>query len=129
MAHLGEEQTETRPLDEVEVEVETAEPEHPDTSDEDADYAEPRRDLLPDIDEINSTLKPARRRAAQTRTKQGNGFLVGFMLMVLLTAAMIFAYAQAPAIARAIPSTESKLISYVDRANGVRGWLQGLIGG
>lgn len=129
MAHLGEEQPETRTLDETEVEVETAEPEYPDTSDDDADYTEPRRDLLPDIDEINSTLKPARRRGAQTRAKKGNGFLIGFVLMMLLTAALIFAYAQAPAIARALPSTESKLISYVDRANGVRDWVQGLIGG
>ena len=127
MAHLGEEQPETRPLDEIE--VETPEPAVPDTSDDEADYAEPRRDLLPDIDEINSTLKPARRRAGKAQARQGNGFLMGFVLMMLLTIALIFAYVQAPAIARALPGTEGSLISYVDRANSLRDWVQGLIGG
>ena len=42
---------------------------------------------------------------------------------------MIFAYAQAPAIARALPNAEAGLITYVDRANEFRDWISGLIGG
>jgi len=96
------------------------------STEDDEGYQEPQRDLLPDIDEINSTLKPSRKDRAQ---RGGNGFLFGFLLMLLIAVAMILAYAQAPALAEAFPNAEPTLISYVDRANSFRDWLAALFNG
>ena len=94
-------------------------------------YEAPRRDLLPDIDEINSSLK-SRRKQAQDRPESAaerqRGFRSGFLAMVALAVLMILAYAWAPDIARAVPALETALLNYVDWANGVRDWIDGLIG-
>lgn len=91
----------------------------------------PRRDLLPDIDEINSTLKSTRQRSdagPDADTQGKSGFRTGFLGMTILAIVLIIAYAQAPAIARAVPGSESALIPYVDGANSVRDWIDGLMG-
>jgi len=126
MAHLGEE----LPEDDSPVDFsEQAPAPTPRSAPEDDDgYEEPRRDLLPDIDEINSTLKSGARGAEQAEVVKRSGFRFGFLTILFLTVAAIFAYAQAPAIARALPQTESTMISYVDWANGLRDWVDGLIG-
>ncbi|AZQ69031.1 thioredoxin [Silicimonas algicola] len=96
----------------------------------DSDYQAPRKDLLPDIDEINSTLKPARKRRRGTTeavASHRSGFRMGFFLMLLIAAGLIVAYAFAPAIASAIPGSETALVRYVDGANAARDWLDGLI--
>lgn len=95
-------------------------------------YEAPRRDLLPDIDEINSSLKSRRGReqaAPDSELDRRKGFRAGFLLMILLTVLLIFAYAWAPALARAVPALEGPLLVYVDLANSVRDWIDGLIGG
>ena len=129
MAHLK--MDEPKPVETPEEapkpEPEATKPQYRDSTDDEAEYVEPRRDLLPDIDEINSTLKPARRREAEARER--SGFLAGFVLMLLLTLALILAYAMAPALARMFPGMENTLIDYVDGANAVRDWMQGLFGG
>ena len=112
MAHLGEDDPVSR-----DTPASVPPPSEPEV------YQEPRRDLLPDIDEINSTLKPA---SGAADGAQRGGFRTGFILMMLITAALILCYAQAPALARAFPGAESTLISYVDSANSVRDWIQGL---
>ena len=97
----------------------------------DADYQAPRRDLLPDIDEINSTLNATRKRKSQSAgdlARQQKGFRLGFLTMAILAIVLIIAYAQAPAIARAVPGSESALIPYVDAANAVRDWIDTLLG-
>lgn len=128
MAHLGEEIDEP---DRSESErPSSAAPVSRDEDRDDGDYAAPRRDLLPDIDEINSTLKPKPRNRdlpAATMARQRSGFRVGFLLVVLAALGAIFVYAQAPAIARALPETEPTLIRYVDAANGVRDWIDGIL--
>ena len=48
--------------------------------------------------------------------------------MIFVAAALILTYAQAPAIARAVPASEPALLSYVDTANGLRDWIDGMIG-
>ncbi|MEM9426051.1 MAG: zinc-ribbon domain-containing protein [Pseudomonadota bacterium] len=123
MAHLGEEPPEEQPHEKAPANATKLI-----ESDEDTAYEEPRRDLLPDIEEINSTLKaaPAGRRDAEGVKR--SGFRFGFLLMLFLTIAAIFTYAQAPAIARALPTAEGTLISYVDWANGLRDWIDGLTG-
>lgn len=98
----------------------------------DTDYQAPRKDLLPDIDEINSSLKPARKRAEagpEAIARHRKGFRTGFVLIVLVCIALILAYARAPAIARAVPAAETALLTYVDKANAVRDWIDGLFGG
>ncbi len=47
--------------------------------------------------------------------------------MAILAIVLIIAYAQAPAIARAIPGSEGALIPYVDGANAVRDWIDNLM--
>ncbi len=128
MAHLGEDEPDKPASRDPERETSAPGAGFDRNEDEDDGYVEPRRDLLPDIDEINSTLKPARRRDVGARSGQG-GFLAGFVLMLLVAVALILAYAQAPAIARAVPNAEGMLISYVDGANAFRDWISGLTGG
>ena len=97
-----------------------------------ADYQAPRKDLLPDIDEINSTLKPTRKRteaAPEVSASHRSGFRAGFLLMMLVCIGLIVTYARAPAIARAMPSAETAILTYVDKANTFRDWIGGLLGG
>lgn len=123
MAHLGEE-----PPDEQSQKAAPANATRLIDPEEDTAYEEPRRDLLPDIEEINSTLKAAPAGRRDVESAKRSGFRFGFLLMLFLTIAAIFAYAQAPAIARALPTAEGTLISYVDWANGLRDWIDGLTG-
>lgn len=92
------------------------------------DYKAPQRDLLPDIDEINSTLKQNEVAADPAHVAaQRRGFRLGFGLMLLFAVASIVAYAFAPQIAQALPGTESALIRFVDMANQLRDWIDGLM--
>ncbi len=111
-----------------------------------------RRDLLPDIEEINSTLRASQDRAPAGDPAAGveqdavreksyrGGFRLGFGVMVFGIALAIALYAFAPQISQAVPATEPFLISYVAWANTVREqvngnvdrlvtWVSGLIGG
>lgn len=96
------------------------------------DYQAPRRDLLPDIEEINSTLRPAGVRGDEpvsraVEVERQRGFRIGFVSSVGLAAILVIIYAWAPAIASALPGTEQALITYVDWANSARDALDGLI--
>lgn len=84
-----------------------------------------RRDLLPDIEEINSTLSAS----SQSRTKveeieqekrRRSSFRLGFALTVLLFAAMALVYVYSPKIVEAVPKSESYLAAYVDWINALR---------
>lgn len=90
-----------------------------------------RRDLLPDIDEINSSLRAAsdRRPAAAddhelpgdlreelptaSVTNDGKGFRRGFTLALLLVAILWSAYVMAPKIVETVPALEPLITSYV----------------
>lgn len=135
IAHLGEEDVSDAVEDQGEQEPPVPAQQPPTVpqkraADTEADdgYKEPRRDLLPDINEINSTLKSTRRRDVEDRAGRG-GFLSGFLLMLAIAFGLIIAYSQAPAITRLVPGSESFMISYVDYANVFRDWLAGLING
>lgn len=131
MAHLNEEEA---PATARNRKLDVAEPSGPGSRAEvisDAGSHAPRRDLLPDIDEINSTLKSTKTRSkagAYAIAQQQKRFRFGFLFMMVLAILMIVAYAQAPAIARAFPGSEAALLPYVDGANAVRDWIDGLIG-
>lgn len=107
-----------------------------------------RRELLPDIEEINSSLRVGQdRRPAEaadhdipgTPTPRGSvpqaparsGFLRGFMIPVVLACALGAAYAQAPQLAARFPDLAGPLQSYTAQVTTLRQWLddqaQGLL--
>ncbi len=105
----------------------TGETDAPDES----DYSAPRRDLLPDIEEINSSLGPAGGKTGPLEAqalRQQRRFRYGFFLPVIGAILAIGAYAWAPSIATALPGSEGPLLAYVDWANGARDALDRLIG-
>lgn len=89
------------------------------------------RDLLPDIEEINSTLSPAAdpiTAAPVLRTKAANAsFRSGFSLALLVAAVAVAAYVMAPRIAQQMPASADLLIAYVAKVDAARLWLDGLM--
>jgi predicted Zn finger-like uncharacterized protein len=94
-----------------------------------------RRNLLPDIDEINSSLDagPATPKhetpEAETRHEptyappKRSGFRRGFAFAVLLGAILLAVYAFAPEITEAVPALAGPLEFYVETANQLRGLI------
>lgn len=102
------------------------------------DRAGSRRDLLPDIEEINSTLTATSARVpgptdpvaqAQAEDRQRHGFRLAFSLVMAITAVLLLLYAFAPQIVQALPGTEGAMIGYVRWANGVWDGLDRLLAG
>jgi predicted Zn finger-like uncharacterized protein len=88
----------------------------------------PRRDRLPDIEEINSTLNPglsgAARMEAREPTKQGGrSFRLGFGLVLLVAAGLALVYVYAPRIVVALPQSEGVIGTYVAAVDEGRLWL------
>ncbi|MGZ9809026.1 zinc-ribbon domain-containing protein [Pseudoroseicyclus sp. H15] len=88
-----------------------------------------RRELLPDIDELQSSLRaeeepaeapdsPEDREAATRR-----GFRRGFSLTLLVLAVLALTYAFAPQIAGRVPALTPALSAYVDNIDAGRLWL------
>ncbi|MGH1331867.1 MAG: zinc-ribbon domain-containing protein [Paracoccaceae bacterium] len=97
-----------------------------------------RRDLLPDIEEINSTLRASSDREeaeafeeeeAISNGARRNGFGRGFGLIILIAVLAVALYAFAPKIAAAVPALEGVLSGYVSFINGLRAWLDGAMQG
>lgn len=92
-----------------------------------------RRELLPDIEEINSTLKPAQRAdlddaAYEAAMQSGtSGFRSGFTLVLILAAGMLAVYVMAPKISEQIPGAKGAMDSYVAYIDAARLWLDGLL--
>ncbi len=93
-----------------------------------------RRDLLPDIDEINSTLRKDSERKASADTEpdeapapaaESSGFSRGFSYMLLLFALMLALYVFADKLAEMLPQLEPLLESYVSMVNRGRLWIDG----
>ncbi len=94
-----------------------------------------RRDLLPDIDEINSTLRSGASRngaggpdiepevEAPTRQRKRRGFRTGFLTVFLIFIVLAAVYVLAPRLAQAVPALEAPLQSYVSIVDQGRGWL------
>jgi predicted Zn finger-like uncharacterized protein len=108
-----------------------------DDNDEGEDpQAGPRSDLLPDIEEINSSLRPAAEHEevqeiedpAIVEGRQRSGFRMGFTIIILIIAILILAYVFAPLLAQQFPQAERILIAYVDTANSVRDSIERLLG-
>lgn len=99
-----------------------------------------RKDLLPDIEEINSTLRSTSDREvagsdtdpdAPVRIRKKRGFRRGFLIALLIFVIAILIYIFAPQIAEAVPQVDPVLSSYVTWVDGLRsgldGWLQGML--
>ncbi|MCC5974927.1 MAG: hypothetical protein JJT81_12855, partial [Rubellimicrobium sp.] len=85
-----------------------------------------RRGLLPDIEEINSTLSSAPERptsTAEAEEERRGGFRLGFGSILLVAALLALAYAFAPEIVANVPQTEPVLAPYVSTIDEARLWL------
>lgn len=89
-----------------------------------------RRELLPDIEEINSSLRSDAERvedgtAAPTVAAEANrkSFRRGFITVLLIIMVFVLIYVQADRIAAAIPALAGPLQSYVDAVDVGRIWL------
>lgn len=91
----------------------------------------PRRELLPDIEEINSTLRATSERgreaaavdAPETLRRQRSGFRLGFGLSLGIALAFLGVYLGAPQIGARIPAAAPALASYVAAVDRGRIWL------
>jgi len=88
----------------------------------------PRRELLPDIEEINSTLRsdPSRAPAEQDAYNSPpprSGFRRGFVSVVVAALLGLGVYAGSDRIIDAAPATQGPVTSYVAWVDGLRGWL------
>lgn len=95
-----------------------------------------RRDLLPDIDEINSTLRsdtdrdtngPHAQIDAPSTTKRKRSFRSGFAVVLVILAVLALIYIYAPQIAQAVPQADPYLTAYVTWVDGLRVWLDGRV--
>lgn len=96
-----------------------------------------RRDLLPDIEEINSTLRstsdrqsgtPAERSPDEDQPLKGkSGFRRGFALMILLAVILVTIYKFAPQIAQSVPQVDPLLSAFVGQVDTARSWLDGQV--
>lgn len=126
-----------RGLDEDEVaEAESVETEVPSGTEPDKPRErKPRRELFPDIEEINSTLDGHGRTGGADVTfvegARSGGFGRGFFLVIFLAALLLAVYMLAPKLSETIPPIEPALTAYVEVVNAGRAWLdttmQGII--
>jgi len=98
-----------------------------------------RRDLLPNIDEINSTLRSGASRSsagavdigpeieAPTRQRNRRGFRTGFVTVLLVFVVLTLVYNLAPRLAAAVPALEGPLQGYVMTIDKGRSWLDGKV--
>lgn len=90
-----------------------------------------RRDLLPDIEEINSTLRSTDGRkvaegdvtAISARARRRSGFRLGLGVTMLCAAALILAYVYNQDIVAAAPGSEPYVAQFMDLVNALRVWL------
>lgn len=93
-----------------------------------------RRDMLPDIEEINSSLKGADSAASSLpelepaqASASGSGFRSGFVLSLLVAAVAVAAYVMAPRISEQIPAVSGAMTAYVGVVDDARLWLDGIM--
>lgn len=93
----------------------------------------PRRDLLPDIEEINSTLRPGSEARDEGDTAivapapKRMAFRTGFFSVLLVALVLVMLYTMAPQLAARFPGTAATLTAYVATVDALRVWLDGLM--
>lgn len=95
-----------------------------------------RRNLLPDIEEINSSLGPDRVREEHGRTDRSEGpepgegksaFRSGFRIAVVLSVVALMLYVFAPRLVDTVPALAGPLGAYVDLVNAGRTGLKDMV--
>jgi len=91
-----------------------------------------RRDLLPDIEEINSSLKgsdplPDLAEEEGTAHSRARGFRSGFAFSLVIAVFAAAVYTAAPRISAHLPATEAPLQAYVAGVDQARLWLDGVM--
>lgn len=94
-----------------------------------------RRDLLPDVEEINSTLRPSEQAEDATEVEyddqdeesSGGGFRAGFLLVMTIAILAAGLYVSAPKLTALVPSLADPLSAYVAAVDDLRMWLDGLM--
>jgi predicted Zn finger-like uncharacterized protein len=102
-----------------------------DPAHDEADGRGSRRGLLPDIEEINSTLAATNRRSGEDDLpptdemvrERRSGFRRGFSVALVAMVLLLGLYVLAPSIAARVPATEPALAAYVARVDALRLWL------
>ncbi len=110
------------------VNLSAEQPDHPVTQ-----RTNPRRDLLPDIEEINSTLRPGAEArddsaaAFAAPVPKRAAFRTGFFSVLLVALVLVILYAMAPQLAARFPQAEPTLTAYITTVDTLRLWLDGLM--
>lgn len=92
-----------------------------------------RRELLPDIEEINSTLRPMSERGGELGADgspeylalRRSGFRRGFVTSLLGMSLLLLPYVFADEISRGAPSSAPAIARYSAAIDGMRIWLEG----
>jgi predicted nucleic acid-binding Zn-ribbon protein len=102
------------------------------------DPAGSRKGLLPDIEEINSSLRSGDKKEATQNVPadptdlpprpKKRGFTRGLALVLLIAVLLGFAYKMAPDIARTVPQADPMLSAYVALVDQARLWVDVQIG-
>ncbi len=94
----------------------------------------PRRELLPAIEEINSTLRASSGREgneaatfAADPVPTGSGGRRGFLTVVLVAVILLALYVFAPLIGEKVPALGGAMASYVAAVDAARAWLDGRV--
>lgn len=101
--------------------------------------ASSRRELLPDIEEINQTLRASSERRSMETPQgraayeeedeaQSRGFSRGFRLVIVLAVVAVALYLLAPTIAELVPGATPLLGDYVELIDTARLWLDDQVG-
>lgn len=90
----------------------------------------PRKTLLPDIEEINSTLTASSQRPELAshqddldRRRNRSGFRAGFSVALLIALALLLLYITAPRLSQSLPALAPALDRYVASVDAGRIWL------
>ena len=92
-----------------------------------------RRDLLPDIEEINSSLRPNDMAASLVEEAQpkharkSSGFRFAFALVLIVAVVAVVVYVMAPQISAQIPGAAEAMQSYVATVDALRLSVDGLM--
>ncbi len=96
-----------------------------------------RKELLPDIEEINSSLRATSDRGGEaasvdapaTLRRRRSGFRMGFITAIVIAVILLLVYAFAPAISSAVPAASGAMEAYVAGVDGARSWLDATLQG
>lgn len=100
--------------------------------------ASSRAGLLPDVDHLNATLRPAeerrvsatsRRSRERARERSNGGFRGGFLLAILIGLLLLALYVLAGQLSSAVPGASGLLGAYVEAVDNIRRALDGAMRG